>query len=46
MGAFFFGGGVGVLSIIAFFINLNSFIMVWVAPKIWLINEIARLVKR
>lgn len=46
IGATLFGGGMGVISIIAFFINLNNFIMVWVAPKIWLINEIARLVKR
>lgn len=35
------GIGLGV-----FLHNLNNFIMVWVAPKIWLINEIAHLVKR
>jgi hypothetical protein len=46
IGATIFGGGMGVASIIAFFVHLNHFIMVWVAPKIWLINEIARLVKR
>lgn len=26
--------------------NLNNFIMVWVAPKIWLINEISHLVRK
>ena len=46
MGAFIVGGGLGAISIATFLINLNNFIMVWVAPKIWLINEIARLVKR
>jgi hypothetical protein len=46
VGAFVVGGLMGIGSIIAFFVNLNHFIMVWVAPKIWLINEIARLVKR
>ena len=46
IGATIFGGGLGVVSIIVFLVNLNNFIMVWVAPKIWLINEIARLVKR
>ena len=46
IGATIFGGGMGVASLIVFFVNLNNFIMVWVAPKIWLINEIARLVKR
>lgn len=46
IGATIFGGGLGVVSIITFLVNLNNFIMVWVAPKIWLINEIARLVKR
>lgn len=45
-GATIFGGALGIVSIIVFFVNLNHFIMVWVAPKIWLINEIARLVKR
>mgnify|MGYP000600211319 CR=1 FL=1 len=35
-----------VLGIGVFLHNLNNFIMVWVAPKIWLINEIAHLVKK
>jgi hypothetical protein len=31
---------------VVFLHNLNNFIMVWVAPKIWLINEISHLVKK
>ena len=46
IGATLFGGGLGAVSVAVLLINLNNFIMVWVAPKIWLINEIARLVKR
>lgn len=46
IGALIFGGVLMGGSIGTVLNNLNSFIMVWVAPKIWLINEIARLVKR
>lgn len=46
VGATIAGLGGGMISVMVFFINLNNFIMVWVAPKIWLINEIARLVKK
>lgn len=46
IGATIAGIAMGSLAVITFLVNLNNFIMVWVAPKIWLINEIARLVKR
>jgi hypothetical protein len=36
-------GGVGSLSILV--ANTKNFIMVWLAPKVWLIQEIANLVK-
>jgi hypothetical protein len=35
-----------VLGVGVFLHNMNSFIMVWIAPKIWLMNEIALLVKQ
>ena len=31
--------------LLAIALNLKSFILVWFAPKIWLITEIARLVR-
>ena len=34
------------LGIAVFLHNLSNLIMVWVAPKIWLINEISHLVKK
>jgi hypothetical protein len=45
-GAMMVGVPCAALGIGIFLHNLNSFIMVWVAPKIWLINEIAHLVKK
>lgn len=47
----FFGrlfGGVLPMAIggIVFLVNLKSFIMVWFAPKVWLIIEIAELVRK
>jgi hypothetical protein len=33
-------------SIIGFTCNLRDFVMVWFAPKIWLITEIANLVHK
>jgi hypothetical protein len=40
------GLGFAMAGLGVFLHNLNNFIMVWVAPKIWLINEIALLVKK
>lgn len=47
----FFGrvfGGIlpGVVGGVVFLVNLKDFIMVWFAPKVWLIMEIAELVRK
>lgn len=36
---------IGVPSIVVFCHNLNDMIMVWMAPKVWLIRELVDLVK-
>jgi hypothetical protein len=45
---FAMGSGVvaTVVGAVVSLVNLSNVIMVWFAPKVWLINEIARLVKR
>lgn len=44
-----FGCAIGVIasiiSCIAFFVNLKSFVMVWFAPKIWLGIELVQMVR-
>lgn len=45
-GAMISGLAMSVMGVAVFLHNLNNFIMVWVAPKIWLINEISHLVKK
>jgi hypothetical protein len=47
----FFGrlfGGIApmIVGVIVFLVNLKDFIMVWFAPKVWLIMEIAELVRK
>lgn len=37
-----FSGGIGGIS---FMLNISEFLLVWLAPKVWLIQEIAKLVK-
>ena len=36
----------GVFGLIAFFVNVKDAVLVWTAPKVWLILEIAELVRR
>jgi len=43
--AFISGAGFAVAGGIIFFTNLTQFLMVWFAPKIWLIQSIVNLVK-
>lgn len=45
-GAMITGMAMSVFGVGVFLHNLTATIMVWVAPKIWLINEIAHLVKK
>lgn len=41
-----FGGTLAIFAGLAtVFANINSFLMVWFAPKVWLIKEIVHLVK-
>ena len=42
-GLFFGGIIISIMGFAVTVVNLNTFIMVWFAPKIYLINEIARL---
>lgn len=46
VGAALAGAPLMIVSFIAMIISLNSFLMVWFAPKVWLINELAHLVKK
>lgn len=39
------GGLMTFFGVLAAMINLSTFLMVWFAPKVWLLKEIARLIK-
>lgn len=41
-------GGIaaGIFGIVGFFINIKGAVLVWTAPKVWLILEIAELVRK
>lgn len=43
--AMIYGLGGSIVSLILILANLSSLLLVWVAPKVWLIKEIARIVK-
>ena len=40
------GAASGIFGLVAFFANIKDAVLVWAAPKVWLILEIAELVRR
>lgn len=38
-------GLAGILGVMVFCVNVSEFILVWTAPKVWLIKELAHLIK-
>ena len=42
----FFGIFISIVGAVTFLSNLSIFLMVWFAPKVWLLQEIVHLVKR
>lgn len=43
--AIIIGLGGGIVSLVVFLANIKSFMMVWFAPKIWLMLELAKFLK-
>ena len=38
-------GLAGILGVVVFLVNISEFILVWAVPKVWLIKELAHLIK-